>query len=56
MNAPESGESADIVTRCLALGVRYKLPVLSIGIDVAQALSRSGAGPRIRLNITPNLK
>jgi len=38
------------------LGVRWKLPVISLGIDVAQALSRSGLGPRLHLNITPNLK
>jgi translocation and assembly module TamA len=38
------------------LGVRWKLPVISLGIDVAQALSRSGVGPRLHLNITPNLK
>jgi translocation and assembly module TamA len=38
------------------LGVRWKLPVLSVGIDVAQPLSRAGAGPRFHLNITPNLK
>jgi len=38
------------------VGFRWKLPVLSIGIDVAQALSQSGLGPRLHLNITPNLK
>lgn len=38
------------------IGVRLKLPVLSIGLDVGQALSESGLGPRLHLNITPNIK
>lgn len=38
------------------IGLRFKLPVLSIGLDVAQALSHGGLGPRLHLNITPNIK
>lgn len=34
------------------VGVRWKLPMLMIGLDVAQALSESGKKPRIHLNIT----
>jgi translocation and assembly module TamA len=34
------------------VGVRWKLPMLMIGIDIAQALSVSGKGPRLHLNIT----
>jgi translocation and assembly module TamA len=34
------------------VGVRYKLPFVSVGLDVAQALSES-TGPRVHLNITP---
>jgi translocation and assembly module TamA len=34
------------------IGLRYKLPFVSIGIDVAQPLSTS-ATPRVHLNITP---
>lgn len=34
------------------IGVRFKLPMLMIGIDVAQALSESGMNPRFHLNIT----
>jgi len=34
------------------LGVRWKLPMLLIGLDVAQALSESGMHPRVHLNIT----
>ena len=34
------------------LGVRYKLPFVSFGLDVAQPLSTSGR-PRLHLNVTP---
>jgi translocation and assembly module TamA len=34
------------------VGVRYKLPFVSVGVDVAKPLSTSG-GPRLHLNITP---
>ena len=34
------------------VGVRWKLPMLMIGLDVAQALSESGMNPRVHLNIT----
>jgi translocation and assembly module TamA len=34
------------------VGVRWKLPMLMIGLDVAQALSESGKKPRFHLNIT----
>jgi translocation and assembly module TamA len=34
------------------IGVRYKLPFVSIGLDVAQPLSTS-ASPRLHLNISP---
>jgi translocation and assembly module TamA len=36
------------------VGVRYRLPVVSLGLDVAQPLSGSG-GPRFSLNISPKL-
>ena len=36
------------------IGVRYRLPVVSIGIDVAQPLSQSGS-PRFNINISPKL-
>ena len=35
------------------LGVRFKLPAVSIGVDVAKALSRTDLGPRLHLNIQP---
>ncbi len=34
------------------IGVRYRLPMLMIGVDVAQAISESGLKPRFHLNIT----
>jgi translocation and assembly module TamA len=34
------------------IGVRWRLPMLMIGLDVAQALSESGKSPRVHLNIT----
>ena len=36
----------------IGLGVRWKLPMMMIGLDVAQALSESGKNPRLHLNIT----
>ena len=35
------------------VGVRYKLPAVSIGLDVAKAISRSDLSPRLHLNIQP---
>lgn len=37
------------------LGVRYRLPFLQLGIDVAQSLSESGRSPHIHLNFAPLL-
>ncbi len=39
----------------VGVGVRYRLPFLSLGIDVAQSISESGRSPRIHLNFTPIL-
>ena len=36
------------------VGVRYRLPVVSIGLDIAQPLSQSGS-PRLNINISPKL-
>jgi translocation and assembly module TamA len=35
------------------IGLRYKLPFVSVGLDVAQSLSESGRNPRLHLNVTP---
>ncbi len=37
------------------VGLRYRLPFLSIGLDVAQSISESGKKPRVHLNFTPEL-
>lgn len=37
------------------IGLRYRLPFLSIGIDVAKSLSEPGRSPRFHLNFTPIL-
>jgi len=36
----------------VGVGIRWKLPMLMIGLDLAQALSEKGQNPRIHLNIT----
>ncbi len=38
----------------VGVGIRYRLPVVSLGLDIAQPLS-SGGGPRLHLNISPKL-
>jgi translocation and assembly module TamA len=40
----------------VGIGVRWKLPMLMIGIDVAQALSEPDKNPRLHLNITQVLR
>jgi translocation and assembly module TamA len=37
----------------VGIGVRYRLPFLSIGIDVAKSVSESGRDPRFHINFTP---
>lgn len=36
-------------------GVRYRLPVLTVGVDIAQPLSRPGAGPRLNIDFSTKL-
>jgi translocation and assembly module TamA len=36
----------------VGVGIRYRLPMLMIGFDVAQALSEPGKSPRLHLSIT----
>jgi len=38
----------------VGIGIRYRLPVVSLGLDIAQPLS-TGGGPRLHLNISPKL-
>lgn len=37
------------------VGLRYRLPFLSIGLDVAQSLSEPDRSPRLHLNFSPDL-
>jgi translocation and assembly module TamA len=37
------------------IGIRYRLPFLSVGLDVAKSLSESDRNPRLHLNFTPLL-
>ena len=37
------------------IGFRWRLPIVTLGLDVAQPLSRSDLGPRLHLNISPQL-
>jgi translocation and assembly module TamA len=37
------------------VGIRFRTPVLTLGIDVAQPLNSPGAGPRLHINFSPKL-
>ena len=39
----------------VGVGVRYRLPFLLVGIDVAQSISESDRDPRLHMNFTPIL-
>ena len=40
----------------VGVGIRWKLPMLMIGLDVAQALSEPDKNPRLHLNMTQVLR
>lgn len=37
------------------IGIRWRLPVVTMGIDIAQPLSEPGASPRLHINFSPKL-
>jgi translocation and assembly module TamA len=37
----------------VGVGLRYRLPFLSVGLDVAQSVSESDRSPRLHINFTP---
>jgi len=37
------------------VGIRFRTPVLTLGVDVAQPLNNPGAGPRLHINFSPKL-
>ena len=39
----------------VGVGFRWRLPAVTLGIDVAQPLSQRGASPRLHINFTPKL-
>lgn len=39
----------------VGVGLRVRLPVMTVGIDVAQPLNMPGAGPRLHINFSPKL-
>lgn len=39
----------------VGIGLRYRLPFLSVGLDVAQSVSEPDRRPRLHLNFTPEL-
>jgi translocation and assembly module TamA len=39
----------------VGLGVRFRLPVVTVGIDIAQPLSEPHLGPRLHINFSPKL-
>ena len=45
-------EWGDPLEYSVGVGIRWKLPMLMIGLDIAQALSEPDKNPRLHLNIT----
>jgi translocation and assembly module TamA len=39
----------------VGIGLRFRLPVVTLGIDVAQPLSEPHLGPRLHINFSPKL-
>ncbi|MBS1199708.1 MAG: hypothetical protein H6R27_386 [Proteobacteria bacterium] len=39
----------------VGVGIRYRLPFLLVGIDLAQSISETGRDPRLHMNFTPIL-
>ncbi len=45
----------DSLEYSVGIGFRLRLPVVTLGIDVAEPLSRAGASPRLHINFSPKL-
>ena len=37
------------------VGIRFRTPVLTLGVDVAQPINSPGSGPRLHINFSPKL-
>lgn len=45
----------DSLLYAAGVGMRYRLPVLTVGVDLAQPLNRPGAGPRLNIDFSTKL-
>lgn len=45
----------DPVEYSAGIGIRWRIPIVTVGIDVAQAISKPDLQPRLHLNIAPRL-
>ncbi len=45
----------DSLLYAAGFGMRYRLPVLTVGVDLAQPLNRPGAGPRLNIDFATKL-
>lgn len=52
---PPDPRDPDFLEYSVGVGVRWRLPVVTLGVDIAQPISESGAGPRLHINIAPRL-
>jgi len=39
----------------VGVGFRVRLPVVTLGVDIAQPISRASASPRLHINFSPKL-
>jgi translocation and assembly module TamA len=46
---------ADPLEYSVGIGFRWRLPVVTLGVDIAQPLSEPGLGPRLHINFSPKL-
>jgi len=52
---PPDPDDSDFLEYSAGLGIRWRLPVVTLGIDIAQPLSEPGASPRLHINFSPKL-
>ncbi len=48
-------EFGDPLEYSAGVGIRLRLPIATVGLDVAQSLSESGKSPRLHINFSPKL-
>ncbi len=52
---PPDPDDPDFMEYSVGVGFRWRLPVVTLGVDIAQPLSEPGAGPRLHINFSPKL-